>query len=430
MLFKDISLINENFELEEHRYVAIEGDTIVSISDEMPEKDFGEVYDGTGKLLIPAFYNAHSHLPMAYLRGYGENLALMDWLQGRIFPFEAQMTAEDIYYGTLYGVAEMLRYGIGSTTEMYIMQEPLGKAFLDCGVKTNFCVSTVWFGPEAFNETHYYQEAMASLKDFHLADNGRLRSEFCLHAEYTNTERIAFGVAEAAAANNCSMQVHVSETRSEVEQCRERHQGKSPVQYLAECGIFDVPTTAAHCVHIDEQDIAILKAKNVSVATCPKSNAKLSSGICPVTSLLEAGVNVALGTDSVASNNNLNMIEEMRFFNLLQKARTYDPTVITPAQTLYAATRAGALSQQRPDCGLIKEGFKADLTVFDIDKPYMRPVHNLLNNLIYSTSGTDVVLTMVDGKILYQDGTYPTLDLERIEFEVEQRRQRILGALA
>ena len=429
MLFKDISIINENFEVEDHRYVGVRGERIELIADTMPEGDWGEIYNGEGKLLVPSFVDAHSHLPMVLMRGWAEGLPLMEWLQGCTFPFEAKMTADDIYWGTLFGIAEMLRFGIGSATEMYIMQDPLGRAFTEAQVKANFCLSTVWMGSEGFYDLPQYAEAVKSFEKYHLTENGRIRADFCLHAEYTSTEKIAKQVAETAAAHNAGLHVHVAETHGEVDLCRKRHQRRSPVKYLCDCGIFEVPTTAAHCVHLDDEDISILAEKNVTVATCPKSNLKLASGVAPITALLEAGVNVALGTDSVASNNNLNMIEEMRIFNLLQKGLDLDPTVVSPAQTLFAATRAGALSQQRDDCGLIKEGFKADLAVFDVDKVYMKPVYNLLNNLVYSAQGTDVVMTMVDGNVLYREGEYSTLDIERIEYEVEKRRRRIIGDL-
>lgn len=427
MLFKDITIVDENFDVQEHMYVGVKGDTIAYVEKELPKEDYGEVYEGKDKLLIPAFYNAHSHLPMFLLRGYAENLPLMQWLQGKIFPFEAHLNANDIYYGALMGVAEMLRFGIAGTSEMYINQEPDAKAMLDGGIKANVSQSVTWMDPTSYYDLPVYKETLETINRYHGAGNGRIKIEFCLHAEYTNTEAIAKAIAEAAANNNSSMHVHVSESQGEVDICRKRHQRRSPVRFLSDCGLFDVPTVAAHCVHLDDEDVAILKEHNVTVATCPKSNAKLASGICPVTSLLEAGVNVAIGTDSVSSNNNLNMIEEMRFMNLLQKGLTYDPTVITPKQTLYAATRAGALAQQREDCGLIKKGFKADLTVFDTNQVYMKPNYNVLNNLIYAASGNDVVLTMVDGKVLYKDGVYTDLDIDRIYYECEKSVKRIVG---
>lgn len=427
MLFKDITLIDENFEVKEHMYVGVKADKIAYIGPAMPAEDYGEVYDGNNKLLIPGFYNSHSHLAMTYMRGYGENLPLMTWLGERIFPFEAKLTPEDIYYGTLMGVAEMLRYGIVGTTDMYLNYDAQGRALADSYVKANYAQCVTWMDPTSYYDLPIYKDTLESIKKFNGYDNGRIKTTFSLHAEYTSTEKIAKAVAEAAAESGSTMHVHVSETQGEVDICRKRHQRRSPVRYLSDCGIFNVPTVAAHCVHIDDEDMDILKEHNVTVATCPKSNAKLASGICPVSDLLEKGVNVAIGTDSVASNNNLNMVEEMRFFNLLQKAIYRDSTIITPAQTLYAATRAGAIGQGREDCGMIKEGFKADLVVMDIDNPYMKPCYNALYNLIYSASGSDVVLTMVDGRVLYKDGEYPLMDIEKISYEFEQHRQRILA---
>ena len=429
MLFRNITTVDENFELKEHMYIGIKGDRIDYVSDSAPAEDYGEVYAGENKLLIPAFYNTHTHLPMFLLRGYAENLPLMTWLQDRIFPFEDQLTQEDCYYGCLMGIAEMLRFGIIGATDMYLGYDSVGRAFAESGVKANFARGCTCWDVVSYFDLPIYKEALAAIEKYQGYDNGRLHVDFSLHAEYTTNEAIVKTIAQAAAEHNVAMHVHVSETSGEVEACRERHGNRSPVRYLSDCGLFDVPTVAAHCVHIDDDDIAILKEHNVTVATCPKSNAKLSSGICPVSSLLKAGVNVSIGTDSVASNNNLNMIEEMRFFNLLQKATTGDPTVITPAQTLYAATRAGALAQQRQDCGCIKEGFKADITVLDTDTVYMKPAHNMLNNLIYSASGNDVVLTMADGRILYKDGVYTTIDIEKINFECEKSLKRIVSEL-
>lgn len=429
MLFQDITTVDERFQLREHMYIGVRDDRIGYVSDKPPAENFGEVYDGKDRMLIPAFYNAHSHLSMCLMRGWGENLPLMDWLQGRIFPFEAKLTENDMYYGTLMGVSEMFRYGIGVTGEMYLNEEPQARALMESGAKANLSNCVIQPADANYFDLPMYRQTLKTIEQYDGADNGRLRVEFSLHAEYTNTERVARAVAEAAAMHHSSIHVHVSETKGEVDGCRARHEGRSPVRFLADCGIFDVPTVAAHCVHIDREDIEILKEHQVTVATCPKGNAKLASGICPVSSLLQAGVNVAIGTDSVASNNNLNMIEEMRFFNLLQKAVNYDPTLITPSETLYAATRAGAVAQRRMDCGLIQEGYKADLTVLNTDKLYMKPVHNMLNNLIYSASGNDVVLTMVDGRVCYRDGEFPTLDIERIQYECEKSRQRIVGEL-
>jgi 5-methylthioadenosine/S-adenosylhomocysteine deaminase len=433
MLFQDVALVDEQFRLRQHMYLGVYGSRIEYLGETPPEQAYryGEIY-GKGRrlLLTPGFFNAHSHAPMQLLRGYGENLTLPDWLATKIFPFEAQLTADDIFWACKMGIAEMLRFGIVSTTDMYMQGEALGRAFATSGIKANFSVGTVCLEDRDFRELPQYAETLALREQFHNWDDGRLKVEFSLHGEYTSQPRVAWGLAEAAAQEGAAIHVHVAETAAEVAGCRERHGGMSPVQYLAEQGIFDVPATAAHCVHIDEADIAILKEKKVSVASCPKSNLKLASGFCPAAQLLQAGVNVAIGTDSVASNNNLNMLEELKTFALIHKGVSGDPTLVTPGEALYAATRAGALAQGREDCGLLKPGYRADIAVFDIDRLYMQPSHDLLNNLVYAACGSDVCLTMVDGAVLYHDGQFITLDIEELLYHTEQSCARILGELA
>ena len=224
------------------------------------------------------------------------------------------------------------------------------------------------------------------------------------------------------------MHIHVSETQSEHEECKKKY-GKTPVRLFNDIGAFDSPALAAHCVWIEGEDFDILKEKGVSVASNPISNMKLASGVCNVPELLRRGINVAIGTDSVASNNSLNFFEEMKIFAMASKMYYHDPKAVTPAEALYAATRAGAIAQGRDDAGLLKEGFKADLIMVDISGPNMYPVHDMLNNLVYSASGTDVVMTMSDGKIVYENGEYKTIDIEKTVFETQKATEGILRRL-
>jgi 5-methylthioadenosine/S-adenosylhomocysteine deaminase len=431
MLFKNIALLDENMEVRQNMYVGILADKIQYISNQAPEpkQDFGEIYDGANKLLIPGLYNAHAHTPMTLLRGYGENMTLQDWLEKRIFPFEAKMTGEDVYYGYLLGVAEMLRFGVVSTTDMYYFGASMARAVIDSGFKSNIGLSVVCFTDQSYEELPIYQEIVDVYKTYHMAGQGRLRTDLSVHAEYTSTPKVVSAIARHCLDLGLRMHIHLSETKQEHEACKARHQGQTPAQYFQAMGLFKNPTTAAHCVWLEPEDFRILAENGVTIAANPISNLKLASGICNVPYAMEQGINVALGTDSVASNNNLNMFEEIKLHALLHKYHSGNPTLITPAQAIMAATRNGALSQGRTDCGLIKEGYQADLAVLNIDQPYMKPVHNLLNNLVYSACGTDVCLTMVDGKVLYRDGEYPSLDLEKITYEVERARQRILSQL-
>jgi 5-methylthioadenosine/S-adenosylhomocysteine deaminase len=429
VLFKNITAMNADFIPEAGKFVGIKGDRIDYIGDRMPDEDFGEHYDGKDRLLMPAFFNAHSHLPMTLLRGYGENMALQDWLNTRIFPFENRLTGEDIYQGTLLGLAEMIRFGIVSTTDMYYHGEEMCRAILESGAKCNLSVGTVCFDDSDYRTLPSYRAAKSLFENYQDANGQSLKIDLSIHGEYTSTPKVVSQLADYAEESGMRVQVHVSESKEEHEGCKTRRCGMTPVQYLADLGLLGKKTTAAHCVWLEGEDSAILAEKGVSVATCPKSNLKLASGLCDVPGLMSKGINVAIGTDGSASNNNLNMLEEIKFFSLIHKGHTLDPKVITPAEALKAATRNGALSQGREDSGIIREGFKADLIVLKTDEPYMRPIHSLTNNLVYSAVGTDVCLTMANGKVLYKDGLYLTIDIEKVIFSAEQIKERILNEL-
>ncbi len=429
MLFKNITILNENSEIKENMYVGTEGKKIAYVGDHAPEKNYGEEYDGKGKLLMPAFYNAHAHSPMTLMRGYGENLSLQDWLNTRIFPFEDHLDSEAVYNATLLAMAESLRYGIVSSSDMYYFCADMARAVEESGAKANISRAISQFEEGSIKDTPRFKEAEEFVKEWHGAADGRILVDASIHAEYTNTLTSMAEVSEYAAKNNIIMHVHISETKQEHEECKNKYDGKTPAQLLNEIGAFETPAVAAHCIWTEDSDVEIFKEKGVTIATCPVSNLKLASGICDVRKYLENGINVAIGTDSVASNNSLNFIEEMKYFALLGKAKTGDPTVITPEQTIYAATRAGAIAQGRKDAGILAEGMTADLIVIDIDQPHMRPVHDLKNNLVYSASGSDVVLTMCDGKVLYKDGIFLTIDVEKAIEQTEKSCARILAKL-
>lgn len=428
MLFKNISILNESFEIEENMYVGIEGEKITYISKEAPKRGFGRVYDGTGKLLMSGFVNTHAHSPMALMRGYGENMALQDWLNKKIFPFEAKLTGDAVYWATMLAMAESVRFGIVSTTDMYYFSEDMVRAIAESGTKNNLSRSITCFDDSELWELESAKEMKSLFETYHNAEGGRIKVDMSIHAEYTSTPKIVRQMAEYTSSIGANMHVHLSETQSEHEECKARH-GMTPAAYFNRLGLFDTPTTAAHCVWIEGEDFEILKEKGVTVASNPVSNMKLASGVCNVPKLLDMGINVSLGTDSVASNNSLNYIEEMKYFATAAKERVKDPTAVTPKQALRAATSSGAQSQGRSDTGVLARGKKADLIVLDISGPHMHPVHSLINNLVYSASGSDVVLTMADGKILYENGKYFTIDLERAVYETERAAKKILQAL-
>ena len=428
MLFRNISLLDENFSLCQDMYLATKDDSIVYVGKTKPSGDFGREYDGKNRLLTPGFYNAHAHSPMALMRGYGENLALQDWLNTRIFPFEDKLSGNAVYWATMLCMAESIRFGIVSSSDMYYFTEDMVRAVLDSGAKNNIsrAISNPFGTP--VSKLPSIREMRESVR-FNGLGNGRVKIDASLHAEYTSDEATARAVADFAAEENLNMHVHVSETKLEHEECKERRGGRTPVRYLNDCGIFDTPSIAAHCVWIEGEDYDILKEKGVTVATNPVSNLKLASGICDVSALLKKGINVAIGTDSVASNNSLSFLEEIKTMALVAKVKHMDPTLITPLQALYAATRGGALAQGRDDCGVLKEGMKADLLAFRTDTPEMNPVHDMMNNMVYSASDGDIAMTMIDGEVLYEDGEFTKLDTERICFEAGKATEGILKEL-
>ena len=432
MLFNDIAIIDENLDYREHCWVGVLDDTIDYIGEKAPKnaKEYGEQYDGAGRLLMPAMFNAHSHAPMTLLRGYAENLPLQAWLEQKCWPFEAKMNGDDNYWATLLSCAEMARYGTVSFSDMYYYTPDRAKAVAESGMKANLCTSPIAFEPKPIQEYPIYAEMIDGAENIHGMADGRIKFDMCIHAEYTNNDVTAKSVFDCAKKYNLPLHIHVAETKSETKDCRERHDGKSPIQWLESLGALDVPLIAAHCIYVDDTDIKIMAKRGVTAVHNPASNMKLASGFAPIAKMIKAGVNVALGTDGMASNNNHDMFQDMYLMAMLPKGNLLDPTLLTPKEVLHTATRAGAIAQTREDCGLLKEGFKADVCVLDITGPSWCPVNDMLTNIVYSGHGSDVVLTMCDGAVVYRDGVWPTIDIDQVKKEVCERTARIQRELA
>ena len=429
MLFSNITIINENMEVEQGKYVLVKEDKIAYIGNEKPNDSYEREYDGKGKLLMSGFFNGHGHSPMALMRGYGENMGLQDWLFKKIFPFEDQLDSNAVYWGTMLTMAESVRYGIVSTSDMYYFCDDMARAVIESGCKSNISRSITNPMGAPVSELASMGEMKDFYSNFHNVAGGRIKVDMSLHGEYTSNPETAMALADyTRGIGDTVMHIHVSETKSEHEECIQRH-GLTPAAYLEKMGLFDVPAIAAHCVYSDDNDLDIFNSRGVTVATNPVSNMKLASGICNVQKIIDKGINLAIGTDSVASNNSLDFMEEMKVMTIGCKVHSADPTAVTPADALRAATLGGAKAQGRKDTGLLKEGFKADLIVVDISQPNMHPVHNLINNIVYSSSGKDVILTMVDGKVLYDNGEYTTIDLEKTIYEAEKATKNILERL-
>lgn len=433
MLFADIDLLDENLDYRTHRWVGVKDGRIDFIEGSAPRGDraqaYGEVYDGRGKLLVPAFYNAHAHAPMTLLRGYAENMSLQVWLNDSVWPFEAKITAEDNYWAMLLACAEMARYGVVGFSDMYYATRDRARAVAEAGMKANLCEGLIAFESKPYAEYPICGLNEELVRDLHGSAEGRILVDYNIHAEYTSNPQVCRDIAVIAKDKGLRIHLHASETESEHEECKERHDGMTPIRYFESLGVLDVPVTAAHCVWCEDADLDILADKGVFVVANPASNMKLGSGYAPVPAMLDRGIDVCLGTDGMASNNNHDMMQDMYLLALIYKGFTHDPAVVTPKQAFTAATRAGALSQGREDCGLVKKGMKADLAVLDVTGPSWVPMTDPLVNVIYAGHGSDVCLTMSDGKTVYRDGVYPTIDVERAGFEVAERTKRIMSEL-
>lgn len=426
MLFEKINVLKADGTYLPAQYVGVRDARIVWLSDVPPQEDFGEHVDGKDRLLIPGLYNAHTHVAMTLMRGYGEELPLQSWLFDRIFPFEDKLFAEAVYWGSLLGMAEMLASGTVSFTDMYYFCEETAKAALECGIKANIGRGISCFDEsKQFSQLPAYTELKELISEYHGAGDGQVRIDVAPHAEYTTRPDILHDAAAMAGQYGLRMQIHVSETQKEHLECVGRH-GVTPAALLESTGVLEHPLTVAHGVWLTEADMERLAQHGATVAHCAKSNLKLGSGIAQAEKLIRRGVPLAIGTDSAASNNALDMLDEMRVAGLVAKGIACDPAAFPASTLLYCGTRAGALSQGRDDCGDIAVGYRADMVMLDMTDLGFCPSHAPLSNLLYGAGSRAVCLTMADGRVLYRDGAYTTLDIEKIRYHVQQCTEHIL----
>ncbi|NPV53246.1 MAG: amidohydrolase [Firmicutes bacterium] len=394
------------------------------ISDDPSSNPAVRVVDAAGKIAMPGFVNAHCHAAMTLFRGYADDLPLKQWLEEKIWPVEARLSAEDVYWGTMLSCLEMLRSGTTTFADMYFFMNEVAKAVEEAGLRgvlARGLVATLPGGEKALSEGEQF------CSRWNGAAKGRILTMLGPHAPYTCPPSFLRRVANSASALGVGIHIHVAETRGEVEDCI-RDFGKSPVQLLEEVGLFEVPVLAAHCVHITREDIALLRERGVSVAHNPTSNMKLASGIAPVPEMIEAGITVAIGTDGAASNNDLDMFEEMRLAALVHKVKTMDPTVVPARQALEMATKGGAQALGlSAEIGSLEAGKRADIILVDFGKPHFYPKHDVISHLVYAAHAGDVATVIVDGKILMDNGKFTTIDAEETTYMVQQCVERLLG---
>ena len=421
LLFKN-ALVYAPDTVISNAYVAVDGAYITYVGTARPLGEFDEEKDMSGKLLMPGLVNCHTHTPMTLLRGVGSDLPLQTWLFDKIFPVEGRLTPEMMRIGTELAMLEMLSTGTTSFSDMYFYPDAMVEAIIKSGMKANITQHVQSFDAAGVYADNGQARVMEHLyHTYHGAADGRILVDACLHAEYTNfSDEVASKVADFAKAHDLRTQVHLSETLSEHEECKTRHGGLTPTLWLEKMGMLDVPCTAAHCVWVTPEDIEVFRAHGVTVAHNPTSNMKLGSGFAPIPEIMDAGVNVALGTDGTASNNNLNMFEEMHLAAVIHNGYRHDPSLMKAREVVDIATRRGALAQGRNDCGMLAPGKKADIIAIDTQRPHLVPDLDTASLLTYSVQGSDVVMTMVDGKVLYENGEYLTLDRERIFAEAEK----------
>ncbi len=400
-------------------YVTVDGAYIKSITSERPAGNFERIIDCKDTLMLPGLYNTHTHAAMTLFRGYGEDLPLQRWLTERIFPAEEKLTAQSVYTASMLAAAEMISAGIVSFTDMYMFPEETARAVAETGMKANLCRPILSFDPdESIKDSERLAEAMSLYNEWHNACDGRIKIDMSLHAEYTNTERSCRETAEYAKSLGANMHIHLSETKTEHEECKARHGGRTPACFMYDCGVFDCKTTAAHCVWLEDSDLPLLREKGVTVAHNPVSNLKLGSGVMPYRKYRDAGINVSLGTDGAASNNTLDVMKEMYVAALIHKGTSLAPDSVTAADVLESATICGSRAQGRDDCGRLEPGCRADLILIDTDSINNIPSYDPAYTAVYSANSSDVRLTMVDGKILYENGEFMTLDIEKVKAEM------------
>lgn len=421
LLIKNVELLHTpNGDLY---YIAVEDNKITYVGKDMPENmQDAEIVDGKGKLATAGMVNTHGHVSMTLLRSYADDMELMDWLQNKIWPIEDKMNAQDIYWGAMLGIAEMLKGGTTCFADMYAFMENVARACAETGIRANLCRGLIGVAPDKDVKLAENNVLAANWQGY---DNGRIRISYGPHAPYTCPVDYLEKVIKAAADHEAEIQMHLCETKFEVDTCMKEH-GLTPIQLMDKLGMFDLGTIAAHCVHLTDNDMEIMAAKKVRVAHNPQSNLKLASGIAPVAQMLEKGICVGIGTDGASSNNNLDMLEECRAAAILHKATNFDPLAVPAQKAWEMATVDGAKTLGFDNLGLLEAGQLADIVLWDMHKPYWYPRNNKLSLLVYAASANDADTVIVAGKKVVAGGKLLTFDEEKIYVQASACMEKLL----
>lgn len=403
-------------------FLGIDNDTISIISKTMPAGfETASCIDADGKIAVPGMVNTHTHAAMTLLRSYADDMVLMDWLQNKVWPAEAGLTDDDIYWGTMLAIVEMLKSGTTCFADMYFAMDRVAQAVQETGIRASLCRGLVGLTPDADDKL---QENEELFKNWHGQADGRIRVMFGPHAPYTCPVPYLKKVIAKAHNLQAEIHMHLCETAGEVSDCLKEHQ-LTPIQLMDSLDMFACGTLAAHCVHVNDADLDIMAAKKVRVAHNPQSNLKLASGVAPVPAMLQRGITVGLGTDGTSSNNNLDLLEECRLTAMLHKGVSGDPLVIPAKQALDLATKQGASALGFADVGELAVGQKADIVLYDMQQPYWYPRHDRVSLFVYAANAADADTVIVNGKVLLQNGTLLQMDVEKIYAEANHRGHRL-----
>lgn len=415
ILIKDTTIISD--EIEKSSILVVD-DTIQEISNSLNDNDAEKIIDGSNKITMPGLINTHSHVAMTLLRGVGDDQSLQTWLEEYIWPKEANLNDELVYLGSKLAMAEMIKTGTTTFNDMYFFMEETAKAVDESGMRAVLGYGMI----DLFDDEKMKSELKESeklIKNCHQTCENRVSVAVAPHAPYTCSEELLIKSKELASKHDLKLHIHVSETKKEVNDIK-NNTGKTPFEYLDGIGVLDSNTIAAHGVWPTDDEMNIIKEKQVSIAHNPSSNMKLASGIAPITKYLEDGVNVGIGTDGVSSNNNLDMFSEMKLTAFLQKVNTLNPQVLPTKDTFKMATKNGAQALGI-NAGSLEEGKLADIILVDTLVPHMTPVRNALSNIIYSSLGTDVDTVICNGKILLENKELKTINEQEIIQQVNEK---------
>lgn len=425
ILIKNISLLPMTEEkVIDNTNIFIEDGKIKYIGDNTENLEINRVIDGQNKLAMPGLINAHTHVGMSLLRNYADDLPLFEWLSERIWPVEDNLTAEDVYWGSLLSMVEMIESGTTTFCDMYFFMDEVGKAAEKIGMRS---VLTRGMVEDKKNPDKSLIESEELFNNWNNKNDGMFKVLIAPHAPYTCSTEFLVKCLNLAKKLNTGIHIHLSETDKEVEDSINEF-GKSPIKRLNDLGIFDVHTVGAHCVSLSDEDINIIKEKNLYPVNNPGSNLKLASGFAPIDKMLKEGIPVALGTDGSSSNNNLNMFEEINLAAIINKAVNLDAVSVSAYDALKMATINGAKALGIEDkVGTIEEGKQADIILIDLDKSHLYPRHNLISAMSYSAQGSDVDTVIINGNIIMENRKIKSVDVEEVKYMAEKLAKDLIN---